>query len=134
MNHQDVLEQQDLSGKDLSGRDLCEIDLEGRYLKGVIHVAKSRLGSDKDVDADRLTQAVDAFKAVIRLRDEDDSEREAEQEARWLDYELTRAKAHLKKVGRWERDIQHKAQLQVQLSAPRSHRASNAAALRDITG
>ncbi len=51
-----------------------QIFARASYLKGVIHVAKSRLGSDKDVDADRLTQAADAFKAVIRLRDEDDSD------------------------------------------------------------
>jgi len=66
--------------------------------------------------------------------DEDDSEREAEQEARLLDYELARAKAHLSKVARWERDIQRKAQLQPPVASSRSHRASNAAALRDIKG
>ena len=64
--------------------------------------------------------------------DENDSEREAEQEARLLDYELARAKAHLAKVARWEMDIERKAQLQA--PASRSHRTANAAALRDIKG
>ena len=53
---------------------------------------------------------------------------------RLLDYELARAKAHLAKVARWERDIQRKAQLQAPVASSRSHRASNAAALRDIKG
>jgi hypothetical protein len=66
--------------------------------------------------------------------DEDDSEQEAEQEARLLDYELARAKAHLAKVARWEKDIERKAQLQAPAPPSRSHRASNAAALRDIKG
>jgi hypothetical protein len=66
--------------------------------------------------------------------DEDDSEQEAEQEARLLDYELARAKAHLAKVVRWERDIQRKAPLHAPAPGPRSHRTANTAALRDIKG
>ena len=66
--------------------------------------------------------------------DEDDSEQEAEQEARLLDYELARAKAHLAKVVRSERDIQRKAPLHAPAPGPRSHRTANTAALRDIKG
>ena len=115
--------------------ELFEIYCSERELDKLFHAKRS-----KPVSALRALKsaAIDPSSIPGYLQteswDEDDSEREAEQEARWLDYELTRAKAHLNKVGRWERDIQHKAQLQVQLPAPRSHRASNAAALRDITG
>jgi tetratricopeptide (TPR) repeat protein len=52
----------------------AKVFARARYLKGVIHVARSGLGSEKAVDAEQLSQAADAFKAVLRLRAEDDSE------------------------------------------------------------
>ena len=115
--------------------DLFEIYCSERELAGLFR-AKRR----KPVSALRALKSAainpQSIPSYLQTEfwDEDDSEREAEQEARLLDYELARAKAHLAKVAHWERDIQHKAQLQVQVPAPRSHRVSNAAALRDITG
>ena len=115
--------------------DLFEIYCSERELDKLFHAKRS-----KPVSALRALKSAainpQSIPSYLQTEfwDEDDSEREAEQEARWLDYELTRAKAHLAKVSQWEWDIQRKAQLQVQLPAPRSHRASNAAVLQDIKG
>jgi TolA-binding protein len=39
-----------------------------KYLEGVIHVAQSGLGTDKTLNADKLMQAADAFKTVLRIQ------------------------------------------------------------------
>lgn len=39
-----------------------------KYLEGVIHVAQSGLGTEKNLNADKLTQASDAFKEVLRVQ------------------------------------------------------------------
>ena len=115
--------------------DLFEIYCSERELAGLFR-AKRR----KPVSALRALKSAalnpQSIPSYLQTEfwDEDDSEQEAEQEARLLDYELARAKAHLAKVARWERDIQRKAQLHAPAPASRSHRTANAAALRDIKG
>ncbi len=39
-----------------------------KYLEGVIHVAQSGLGSERTLNADKLMQASDAFKTVLRIQ------------------------------------------------------------------
>jgi outer membrane protein assembly factor BamD (BamD/ComL family) len=39
-----------------------------RYLEGVIHVSMSNLGTERQLNPERLTQAAEAFKTVLRLR------------------------------------------------------------------
>lgn len=39
-----------------------------KYLEGVIHVAQSGLGTDKTLNADKLNQAAEAFKTVLRVQ------------------------------------------------------------------
>jgi tetratricopeptide (TPR) repeat protein len=52
-----------------------DLHVRARYLEGVILVAQSGLGSDKNLNADKLSQAAEAFKAVLTLqRDEGGSE------------------------------------------------------------
>ena len=115
--------------------DLFEIYCSERELAGLFR-AKHR----KPVSALRALKSAainpQSIPSYLQTEfwDEDDSEQEAEQEARLLDYELARAKSHLSKVARWERDIQRKAQLQPPVASSRSHRTANTAALRDIKG
>jgi len=46
-----------------------------QYLEGVIHVAQSGLGTERNLNADKLTQAADSFKTVLRVqRDEGGTE------------------------------------------------------------
>ena len=115
--------------------DLFEIYCSERELAGLFR-AKRR----KPVSALRALKSAAINPSSIpsylqtEFWDEDDSEQEAEQEARLLDYELARAKAHLSKVARWERDIQRKARPHAPVTSSRSHRTANTAALRDIKG
>ena len=115
--------------------DLFEIYCSERELAGLFR-AKRR----KPVSALRALKSAalnpQSIPSYLQTEfwDEDDSEQEAEQEARLLDYELARAKAHLAKVAQWERDIERKAQVHAPATPSRSHRTANAAALRDIKG
>ena len=115
--------------------DLFEIYCSERELQKLFHAKHGKLVSALQAlkSAALNPQSIPSY-LQTEFWDEDDSEREAEQEARLLDYELARAKAHLSKVAQWERDIERKAQLQAPAPPSRSHRTANAAALRDIKG
>jgi TolA-binding protein len=42
--------------------------VRAKYLEGVIHVAQSGLATDRNLNADKLAQAADAFKTVLRVK------------------------------------------------------------------